>query len=131
MFLEKLYIRPSSKTLEILLDPGGYIKISGRGLISHNSEVTEQVMDWLNSYITNPADITYVILAFEYLNSYNTTIIVSLLRKITEVQTKSKKLVVRWLYENGDDDIHERGQYIAAVMDISIEYIMIRRNTGE
>jgi hypothetical protein len=128
MSLAKLYIKPSSRTPEVLLDPDGIIKISGRGLSAHRTEVPGQILRWLDLYIANPAETTFVILAFEYLNSYNTTILVSVLRKIMAVRTKSNKLVVRWFYEHDDDDILERGQYIASVIDLPVEYIMIAKN---
>jgi hypothetical protein len=131
MSLAKLYIKPSSRTPEILLDPDGIIKISGRGLSAHRTEIPGQILRWLDVYITNPAETTYVILIFEYLNSYNTAILVSFLRKLMEVQTKSNKLVVRWYYEPDDDDILERGQYIASVIDLPLEYIMITKKRGD
>lgn len=131
MSLATLYIKPSSKTPEVLLDPEGIIKVSGRGLSTHRTEIPGQILRWLDVYIANPAETTYVILVFEYLNSYNTTILVSVLRKIMDVRTKSNKLVVRWFYEPDDDDILERGQYIASVIDLPLEFIMITKNRGD
>ena len=131
MSLAKLYIKPSSRTPEVLLDPEGIIKISGRGLSAHRTEIPGQILRWLNVYIANPAETTYVILMFEYLNSYNTTILVSFLRKIMEIRTNSNKLVVRWFYEPDDDDILERGQYIASVIDMPVEYIIITKNRDD
>lgn len=128
MSLARLYIKPSGRTPEILLDPEGLIRISGRGLSAHRTEVPGQILKWLDDYVSNPAETTYVVLAFEYLNSYNTTILVSILRKIQEIHGTSKKLVVRWLYEHDDDDILERGQYIASVIDLPLEYIPITKN---
>jgi hypothetical protein len=81
-------------------------------------------MNWINEYVTNPVEITYVILAFEYLNSFSTTILVSMLRKISQVLMQSGKLVIQWYYEEDDEDILERGQYISSTFDIPIKFIV-------
>jgi hypothetical protein len=99
------------------------IKIIGRGLIGNKSEVTEQIGIWIDEYVTKPAEITYVIISFEYLNSFCTTILVSMLRKLSQVLLQSGKLVIQWYYEEDDEDILERGEYISSSFDIPITFI--------
>jgi SiaC family regulatory phosphoprotein len=122
--LGEIHIIPTDNTPEFLFSPDGMIKIRGRGLFVNKTAVTEQIMNWIDEYVTNPAEITYVILAFEYLNSFSTTILVSMLRKISQVLLQSGKLVIQWYYEEDDEDILERGQYISSTFDIPIKFIM-------
>ena len=82
-----------------------------------------EVLSNRDEYLRNPSEITYVILAFEYLNSSSTIIIVSILRKLSQVILQSRKLVIQWYYEEDDEDIIERGEYISSTLDISIEFI--------
>jgi hypothetical protein len=82
-------------------------------------------MNWIDEYLSNPAEITYVNIAFEYLNSFSTTILVSILRKLSQVILQSKKLVIQWYYEEDDEDILERGEYISSTFDIPIKFIII------
>lgn len=82
-------------------------------------------MNWIENYILNPAETTYVIISFEYLNSSSTAILVSMIRKISAVMLKMKKVVIRWYYEEDDDDILERGEYISSAFNIPIEFIAV------
>ena len=36
-----------------------------------------------------------------------------------------KKFVIKWYYEEDDDDILERGEYIASAINIPIEFIPV------
>ena len=126
--MDKIHILPTKNTPEFLLDPEGTIKIKGRGLFGTNTEVSEQIINCIDSYISNPAETTYVIIKFEYLNSFSTTILVSILRKLMKVILKSKKLVIQWYYEEDDEDILERGEYISESFNIPIKFIMLNDN---
>jgi hypothetical protein len=81
-------------------------------------------MIWIDAYLLNPAESTEVIIALEYLNSYNSLILSSVLKKLSQVNQQSKKLVIQWYVEKDDDDLLERGQYISSVLNIPIEFIM-------
>jgi hypothetical protein len=41
------------------------------------------------------------------------------------VTLKNKKFVVNWYYEEGDEDILERGEYFSSVLDIPFNFFMI------
>jgi len=120
----ELHILPTDNTPEFIFRPDGMIKIRGRGLFGNRTETTDQLGNWIDEYITNPAEITYVILAFEYLNSFSTTLLVSMLRKFSQVLIQSGKLVVQWYYEEDDEDILERGEYISSTFNIPIIFIL-------
>jgi hypothetical protein len=34
-------------------------------------------------------------------------------------------LKIKWLYEEGDDDILERGEYYASILDLKIEFVEV------
>ena len=122
MILDEVHILPTDKTPEVLLNPKGIIKIKGRGLMVNKTEVSRQITNWINAYLNNPAEITYVIIAFEYLNSFSTMILVSILLKLLQVTMQTKKLVIEWFYENDDYDILERGEHISSTFDIPITF---------
>jgi hypothetical protein len=125
MNMEEIHILPTKNTPEFIFNPEGIIKIKGRGLFGSFTEVSEQIMNCIDKYAANPADTTFVIIKFEYLNSFSTKILVSILRKLSQVILKSKKLVIQWYYEEDDEDILERGEYISESFNIPIKFIMI------
>ena len=121
--MEKIHILPTNKTPEILLDPSGYIKIKGRAIDESRSGVSEQMINWIENYILSPADSTEVIIALEFMNSFNTLIMKSVLKKIGQLLKDRKKLLIRWYYEEDDIDIYDMGEYISAVINVPIEFI--------
>lgn len=130
MVLDKVHILPTDKTPEVHLNPEGIITVKGRGISDSKTEVTEQITNWIDEYLRHPAEKTFVTVEFEYLNSFSTAILVSMLKKFLEVKQQSKKLIILWYYENGDDDIFERGEYIASVINFPIEFIMVQKHNG-
>ncbi len=125
MKIEEVHILPTDYSPEVFLNPEGIIKIKGRGMVVNDTRVPEQINDWLDSYLLNPAETTDVSIAFEYLNSFSTTILVSVLTKISLVTLNKKKFVIHWYYEEDDDDILERGEHISESLNFPIEFIMI------
>jgi hypothetical protein len=121
----KLHILPTGNTPEFSFNSEGIIKIRGRGLVGNNSEVVQSIMDWIDEYLSSPADITYVVIALEYLNSFSAALLVSVLRKLTLVALQSARLDIHWYYEEDDEDICERGEYISETLNIPIKFIVV------
>jgi hypothetical protein len=124
MILEIVHILPTENSPEVILNPVGIIKIKGRGMVVNKTSVPEQINDWLDAYLLNPAETTDIIIAFEYLNSFSTTILASVLKQISLVLLHNKKFVIRWYYEEDDEDIFDRGEYIAESLNLPIEFIV-------
>jgi hypothetical protein len=78
--------------------------------------------NWIDAYILDPAEYTEVIIALEFLNSFNTLLLTATLKKITQILARRKKLVIHWFYEEDDVDIFERGEYISATINVPIEF---------
>jgi hypothetical protein len=121
----EVHILPTGSTPEFHFSCDGVLKFRGRGLYKSKEEVNEKVFVWINEYLKQPSDITYVELSFEYLNSYSTIILVSILRKLAEVILDSKKLIIQWYYEEDDEDMFERGEYISQTFKIPFIFIPV------
>lgn len=124
---EEVHIAPTNNTPEVLLSADGIIKIFGRAIDESRTKFSDQMMLWIDSYILNPADTTEVTIALEYLNSFNSIYLSSVLRKLDQVNEKMKKLKVKWYIEEDDDDLLERAEYISNTFNIPIEFEMTDR----
>jgi hypothetical protein len=122
--LEKKIIS-TKNTPEISLNPDGIIKITGRSMFGNASEFSEQIEEWVDEYICNPADLTSVDIYLEYFNAINFKIYFNLLKKIGSIKLLNKKYIINWYYEEGDEDILEKGEHISEALDIPFNYIMI------
>lgn len=123
--MDELRISPTKNTPEIILNPEGIIRIRGRSIHEDVTEYFSPVEDWVSRYIDKPAEVTCVDMNLEYFNSASAKVFIHLLQKITYVTLKHKRYIFNWYYEDGDDDILERGEYFASVLDVRINFIKI------
>ena len=112
-------------TPEISLDPKGIITITGRSINENVSGFSEQIDEWIDDYVSNPAEITTVDIYLEYFNSVNFKIYFNLLKKIGSIKMINKKYSINWYYEEGDEDILEKGEDISSALNIPFNFIMI------
>lgn len=123
--MKELRFSPTKYSPEIVLDPDGYIKIKGRSIHENVIEFFEPVESWISEYIKEPAEVTHVDINLEYFNSASARIFVHLLEKLTYVDRMQRRFIFNWYYENGDDDILERGEYFASVLNVPFTFIKI------
>jgi hypothetical protein len=128
MDVKEVHILPTNKTPEIILKPGGVIKISGRAIDESRSVFSDQIMGWIDAYLLNPAKLTELSIDLEYLNSYNSIVLASVIRKLALLSQQSKVLVIKWFIDEDDDDLLERGKYISSTFNIPIEFIVNDQN---
>jgi hypothetical protein len=121
---EAVHILPTSKTPEIFLNPEGMIKITGRAIDESQTKFSDETTIWIDAYLINPPELTEVIIALEYLNSYNSIILAYILKKLSQITGQSKKLHIKWYIEEDDEDLLERGKYISSNFNITIEFIL-------
>jgi hypothetical protein len=123
--MQETRIPPTKNSPEIIMNPEGSIKIRGRSIHENVNVFYLPVSEWITEYIENPADITSVEMKLEYFNSASAKVFIQLLQKLTYVHLKHKKLVLNWYYEDGDEDILERGEYFASILDIPFNFIKV------
>jgi hypothetical protein len=126
MPLKEIHILPSKITPEISLNPEGMIEIKGRSMDVDLTEFYKQPEVWVDEYICNPADITCVDIFLEYFNEINLFFYISMLRKIASIKLKNKKYIINWYYEEGDEDILEKGENISYILNIPFNFIKIK-----
>lgn len=124
MALNEVHILPTKTTPEITLNPKGTIKIKGRAIDESRDKAPEQMTNWIDAYVLNPPEQTRVIVALEFLNSFNTLLLTSILKKISQVIRQGKQLLIQWHYEEDDVDIYERGEYISSTINIPIKFFI-------
>jgi hypothetical protein len=123
--MKELRIAPTKTSPEIILNPDGIVKIRGRSIHENVTDFFVPVEDWISGYILMPAEVTCVDLNLEYFNSASAKVLIHLLQKITYVSLKHKKFIFNWYYEDGDEDIYERGEYFASVLDVPFNFIKL------
>lgn len=129
MVLQILKISPTKHTPEIVFNPDGIHKINGRSMNENIIEFYKPIVNWIDAYICDPTDLTCIDFYLEYLDGINLNIYISLLKKIESIKLKNKKYIINWYYEEGDEDILEKGEYISSELDIPFNFIKIYNTT--
>ncbi len=123
--MEDYHIEGTRKTPTISLRRDGMIKFEGRSIPEDAPMFFEKVVDWIERYVAAPNDITRVDISFEYLNSGTSKFVLQILRILKTLAVNPYNLIVNWYYEEGDDDIQERGEYYASILGLRINFIEI------
>ena len=121
--MELISLDSTKKTPEVLLDPEGKIRIGGRSIPEDASKFYDFILNWVLEYVASPKDSTRVDIELEYFNSGSAKYVMQILRELSELHASSKDLQVNWYYEEGDDDILERGEYYSSILDLNINFI--------
>jgi len=112
-------------TPEVILDPKGIIKLTGR-LIPENAEgFFKPIEEWVKEYFKNPAEITCFEISLEYINSAGTKYLVYLIHKITNIHLKTRKLIINWYYKEEDEDMLEKWTFFSSNFDVPFNFIKV------
>jgi hypothetical protein len=120
-------ISPTKNTPEVILDPKGNIKLTGRLIPENAEDFFKPIEEWINDYFKNPADVTTAEISLEYINSVGSKYLLDLIRKITHInlQKNTSKFIVNWYYNDKDEDMLEKGTFFSSFLNIPFNYIKI------
>jgi hypothetical protein len=121
--MELVSLESTKKTPNVLLDPSGRIRIGGRSIPEDASKFYDNILNWVLDYCHTPSDSTVVDIELEYFNSGSAKFVMQILRELSELLAEGRDLKVNWYYEEGDDDILERGEYYSSLLDLEINFI--------
>lgn len=121
--MNELRIESTKNSPEILLNPGGMIRIKGRSIHENTLDFYKPVEAWIDAYVLEPAEVTCIDMNLEYFNSASAKFMIQLFQKISRVRLLNKKFIVNWYYEEGDEDIYERGEYFSSVLQMTFNFI--------
>ncbi len=121
--METITLESTKKTPMVLLDPEGQIRLGGRSIPEDASKFYNGILNWIQEYRSLSKNCTTVDIELEYFNSGSAKFVMQILRELSELIHIGKELKINWYYEEGDDDILERGEYYASILDIEIKFI--------
>jgi hypothetical protein len=132
--MEKLYLKPTEMSPEIILSPEENIfKITGRSSPEDVRTLYYPVIDWINHFvkvILGGNSIQYsedkpIVFKFEftYFNSSSAKFIYDILVELKNLRKAGIPLEIEWIYGEEDVDLMEAGNDIAILSDIEFKYI--------
>jgi len=120
--MDSLNIDATKKTPRVKFDPSGKFCLSGRSIPEDATVFYDPLYLWIFEYCKNPAPKTIVDVKLEYFNSGSSKTILHILRELVDLSRAGHELVINWYYEEGDDDIQERGEYYASILNYRLNF---------
>ena len=120
--MEPIYIDGTNRTPYVSLDPSGKFRIRGRSIHENPSKFFDPLISWVEEYLKDPKETTVFDIELEYFNSGSSRYILDILRLLMD-KKEDKNLIINWYYEDGDDDLLERGQYYESILNTKFNFI--------
>lgn len=121
--MENLLIASTKRTPEVSFSTDGRLKISGRSIPEDPSKFYDQLYEWTFYYCQEASNSTTIDISLEYFNSGSSKALLHILRALADIVQKGLQLSVNWYYEEGDDDILERGEYYESILNVTFNFI--------
>ena len=125
--MENIVIQPSQKTPTIHFNGStGILEIAGRSIPENSVEFYRPVLEWLDVYNTSPAESTEFVFKLEYFNTSSSKCILDIFRKLETVAKAGSKIVIKWYFDEDDEDMQESGEDFQEIIKIPFEMIELK-----
>lgn len=112
--------RPTEITPYVYLDPkSNTYLISGRSIPVEAEMFYQPIINWLDHLVKEKdVDTVHFCFRIEFFNIASSKRILVILYKLAEMQSNGVNVLVRWLYDENDEDMYEIGQDYSVMMDM-------------
>lgn len=107
--LESFFREETTDTPQIEFKDGT-LNIKGRSLPENSIEFYKPLIDYLEEYSKNPADLTKANIQLIYFNTPSSKCILDVFKKIESIYKSKHDVIINWYYEEGDEDMLEAGE---------------------
>lgn len=114
MSISKLYIPESRNTPEIDFNPlDGVLIIKGKSTPENATKIYGPVLDWINEYIKDPVEKTYLHFNLSYFNTSSSIWMTRMVKALSKIDDREKLLTINLYFhieeydEMDDEDIQE------------------------
>jgi hypothetical protein len=122
--MEELILEATEKFPAIHMRDG-FISISGRSIPEDPKKEYKQVLNWVKEYVRKPAPSTEVRIKIEYSDTGSTKCIFDILKVLAVCRNSNHRIemVFNWVYEKGDGEIVELGEFMESKLNVMFNYI--------
>ena len=120
----------SKRTPWIILEPGR-IFIMGRSIPEDPGVFYRPVYEWVSEYIKSYTDKTKIEFGFEYINTTSTKWVYTILKELSEMKDIEENAMVKWYYEQGDEDMCELGFILRSLVECPFVVVEVDEMNSE
>jgi hypothetical protein len=125
ILVEDLKIAGTKRTPEVSFSHDGHFRLAGRSIPEDPNKFYDALYIWVYEYCQSPSENTHIDIELEYFNSGSSRSVLHILRELVELKSKGFNVTINWYYEDGDDDILERGNYYSTILNIPFNFILV------
>ena len=134
--MDKLSIRATEFTPEVILDPGANrFEISGESRPENAGKFYQPILEWLDQYyslrywqdnkFTTQGTEPVFEFKLEYFNSTSAKFILDILKKLETFKKDGLVFAINWYYEGQDLDMKESGEEFAKMTETPFQLLQI------
>jgi hypothetical protein len=103
----------------------GFISISGRSIPEDPKKEYKPILNWVKEYVKKPPPSTEVRIKIEYSDTGSTKCIFDVLKVLAVCRNSNHRIemVFNWVYEKGDGEIVELGEFMESKLNVMFNYI--------
>jgi len=103
----------------------GIFELSGRSLPEDVTMFYQQILDWVDEYAQSPNEKTVFNFKLEYFNTASSKVILDILLKFEEIVENGHDIVIKWFYNEDEEDMLEAGEEYADIVEIPFDYVVM------
>ncbi len=101
----------------------GNFELKGKSIPENSVIFYKPMMEWLESYVQNPAAKTVLNIQLDYFNTSSSKCIVDLFKKLESITKSGKDATINWLYNEEDEDMQEAGEDYQSIIKMPFNLV--------
>lgn len=124
--MESIVIDGTPKTPSVNFDSeSGVLQLRGRSIPENSIEFYKPLVEWLDDYAKRPQSKTAVNIQLEYFNTSSSKCLLDLFKKLEVMHKGGNDILVKWYYEEDDEDMLEAGEDYQSIVNVPFKMIEI------
>lgn len=124
--MDDFILQETYKTPRIVFKPeSGLLEVSGKSIPENSAVFFDPVLKWMDEYVSKPAEKTTMVIRLEYFNTSSSKYLVEIFRKLEHLFKNNKNVLIKWFYEEEDEDMYESGLDFKEIIKVPVELNMI------
>jgi hypothetical protein len=124
--MESIVIEGTPKTPSVNFDSAsGVLQLRGRSIPENSIEFYKPLVEWLDEYAGKPQSKTAVNIQLEYFNTSSSKCLLDLFKKLEVMHKNGSDILVKWYYEEDDEDMLEAGEDYQSIVNVPFKMIEI------
>lgn len=127
--MDKLYIEAQgNKCPQITFEPSsGHFELLGISRSENARAFYEPVINWLDLYAENPVANTTIDVKLQYFNTSSAKSLLEIFEKLITLHEEGKTtLIIKWYYQEDDEDMLDAGENYGTILDFPFETIVLK-----